>query len=82
MADTTAAAALASHMRTSATQVTQAVHRATQPENVASNSLNVASKSVDGSKSSMQFDATGQIVPSGHSEKKSSATQSFVNLLA
>ncbi|MCE2576824.1 hypothetical protein [Komagataeibacter sp. FNDCR2] len=82
MADTTAAAALASSMRTNTTEITHAAHRATQPENVASNGLNIASRSIDGSKSSMQFDATGQIIPTGNSEKKGSATQSLVNLLA
>lgn len=82
MTDTTAAAALASSMRAGTTNVVHAAHRATQPENTAGVGVNIVSSGVDGSRSSTQFDATGQIVPSSHSQKKGSSAQSLVNLLA
>lgn len=82
MADTTVAAQLASSMRTATAHMAQAAHRSVQPEHVASSAIKVASSGQDGSSSSMQFDASGQIVPSGNTHNKSSATASFINLLA
>lgn len=82
MADTTAAASLASSMRVATTNLSSSVHRALKPENVTASGFNVISSGVDGSSSSVQFDASGQIVPSAHGEKKNSATSSLVNLLA
>ncbi|MCP1241712.1 hypothetical protein GOB86_05595 [Acetobacter lambici] len=82
MADTTVAAQLASSMRTATTNMAQAAHRSVQPEHVASSALRVASSSQDGSSSSMQFDASGQVVPSGNSHNKHSGSASFINLLA
>jgi flagellar hook assembly protein FlgD len=82
MTDTTAAAALASSMRAATTQITQAAHRAVQPENAVGKGVNVSSSNIDGSSSSVQFDATGQIIPSGSSHKPESATASAVNLFA
>ncbi|GAN70619.1 hypothetical protein [Acetobacter syzygii] len=82
MADTTVAAQLASSMRTATANRAQAAHRAVQPEHVASSALKVSSTAQDGSSTSMQFDSTGQVVPSGSSHNKHSGTASFINLLA
>ncbi|GBQ34501.1 hypothetical protein HLH34_05445 [Gluconacetobacter azotocaptans] len=82
MADTSAAAALASSMRAATTEMTHAAYRAAKPEHAAATGMNIVSRNVDGSTSSAQFDATGQIIPSTTSHKQNSATASFVNLLA
>ena len=82
MADTTVAAQLASSMRSATVHMTQAAHRSVQPENVTSSTVKLASTSQDGSSSSMQFDAPGQVVPSGTTHNKHSGSASFINLLA
>ncbi|CEF53310.1 hypothetical protein [Acetobacter ghanensis] len=82
MADTTVAAQLASSMRTATAHMAQSAHRSVQPEHVASSALKVSSTAQDGSSSSMQFDASGQVVPSGNTHNQHSGTASFVNLLA
>ncbi len=82
MADTTVAAQLASSLRTATANTAQAAHRSVQPEHVASSALKLASTSQDGSSSSMQFDASGQVVPSGNSQNKHSGSASLINLLA
>ena len=82
MADTTVAAQLASSIRTATAHMAQTAHRSVQPENVTSSALKLVSTSQDGSSSSMQFDASGQVVPSGTSHNKHSGSASFINLLA
>ncbi|MBB2156078.1 hypothetical protein [Gluconacetobacter diazotrophicus] len=82
MTDTTAAAALASSMRIATTQNAHAAHRAVKPEYAAGVGVNLVSANADGSKSSTQFDSTGQIVPSTTSHNKASATASAVDLFA
>lgn len=82
MADTTAAASLASSMRAATVNLSHAVQRNIKPENVAASGFNVVSSGADGSSSSIQFDASGQIVPSEHGQKKNSGAASLVDLLA
>lgn len=82
MTDTSAAAALASSLRTATTGLAQKVYRASKPEHAAGVGVNVVSKSVDGSSATTKFDASGQLVPSSNEHKKSSAAASAVDLFA
>lgn len=73
---------LASAVRQATMQRAKAAHRATQPEHLASNSLGVTTQHTDGSSSGVQFDATGQIVPTGKANNRHSGTASLISLLA
>ena len=82
MADTTAASALASSLRNVTTATSEAAYRSSRPEHAVGKGVNIVERNVDGSSSSMQFDASGQIIPTGKAQKAESATASAVDLFA
>ncbi|GLH28507.1 hypothetical protein WSS15_11570 [Acetobacter pasteurianus] len=81
MTETSAASQLAGAMRAAISHKATATHAPSKPEHIAGNAK-ISSGHSGGSETSMQFDATGQIIPSAKGEKKGSATESLVNLLA
>ncbi|MFT9014572.1 MAG: hypothetical protein ABF990_02385 [Acetobacter sp.] len=82
MADTTAASALASSLRNLTTATSEATYRSSRPEHAVGKGISIVKQGVDGSSSSIQFDASGQIIPTGKAEKAESATASAVDLFA
>ena len=82
MADTTAASALPSSLRNVTTATSEAAYRSSRPDHAVGKGVTTVERTVDGSSSSMQFDASGQIIPTGKAQKAESATASAVDLFA
>ncbi|MBB2167727.1 hypothetical protein HLH36_05055 [Gluconacetobacter aggeris] len=82
MVDTTAASLLASSLRQVTSAASQAAYHSARPGHAAATGITITSSSIDGSSSSMKFDASGQIVPTGTTSKKEFATASAVDLFA
>ncbi|MCH4142802.1 hypothetical protein [Acetobacter peroxydans] len=82
MSDTTAASALASSLREMTTAASRAAYQSARPGHTGGVGVRLSSHSVDGSSSSIQFDSTGQIVPSSSAQKKDDAMSSAVDLFA
>ncbi|MBB2203568.1 hypothetical protein [Gluconacetobacter takamatsuzukensis] len=78
----TAASVLASSIRQATSAASQTAYHNARPAHAAAAGVNIVSNSIDGSSSSMQFDASGQIIPTGNTSKKESATASALNLFA
>lgn len=81
MSGASAASQIASVMRAAVANKTHAARKAVKPEHIAGN-IKLSTPGSHGAQSSVQFDATGQIVPSAKGVRKNSATANFVNLLA
>lgn len=82
MVDTTAASLLASSIRQATSTASQVAYHNARPAHAAATGMTLHSSSIDGSSSSMQFDASGQVIPGGSTSKKESATASAVDLFA
>ena len=82
MSDTTAASALASSLREMTTAASRAAYQSARPGHTGGVGVRLSSSGVDGSSSSIQFDSTGQIIPSSDTQKKDSAMSSAVDLFA
>lgn len=80
MSAASVASELASAMRTRSSQQADVMRKAAMSEKAAR--VQLSSSRSHGGEASMQFDATGQVVPSAKGVRKNSATSSFVNLLA
>lgn len=80
MSDASVASEIASAMRVKTAQQANEMRKAAMSEKAGR--VQVSSQRSNGAEASMQFDATGQIVPSAKGVRKNSATASFVNLLA
>ncbi|MBB2185722.1 MAG: hypothetical protein ABF893_04770 [Gluconacetobacter liquefaciens] len=82
MVDTTAASLLASSLRQATSTASHVAYRSARPAHAAATGVNISSSGIDGSSSSIKFDASGQMVPTGTKNKKESATASAVDLFA
>ncbi len=74
------ASELASAMRLRTSQQATEMRKAAMSEKAAR--VQFSSSRSSGGEATMQFDATGQVVPSAKGVRRNSATSSFVNLLA
>ncbi|GBQ18912.1 hypothetical protein ACLRDC_04840 [Gluconacetobacter sacchari] len=82
MVDITAASLLASSIRQATSAASHAAYHNARPAHAAATGPTVSFSGIDGSSSSMTFDASGQLVPGGTTNKKESATASAVDLFA
>jgi len=82
MVDTTAASLLASSLRQATSTASQVAYHSARPGHAVATGINITSSRIDGSSSSMKFDASGQIVPTGTTHKKESATANTIDLFA
>ncbi|MBA5725864.1 MULTISPECIES: hypothetical protein [Bombella] len=80
MSDTSVASEIGTAMRLKTVQQANEMRKAAMSEKAAR--VQLSSHRSNGAEASMQFDATGQVVPSAKGVRKNSATASFVNLLA
>ena len=81
MSEASAASQLASVVRAQTANQARKARQNVKPQN-AGRGVSISSQRANGSQASMQFDATGQVVPTAKGVNKHSATASFVDLLA
>lgn len=80
MSEASAASQLASSVRFQTANAARKARENVKPQNAGR--VSVSSSRTKNSQASMQFDATGQVVPTAKGVNKHSATASFVDLLA
>lgn len=80
MSEASAASQLASIVRAQTANQARKARFSVKPQNAGR--VSISSQRTNKSQASMQFDATGQVVPTAKGVNKHSATASFVDLLA
>lgn len=80
MSEVSAASQIATIMRQQTANAAKTARVSVKPEHIAGK-MGISSHHSGGSTAAMQFDATGQVVPSVSKPEKGSATASFADLL-